>query len=72
MLVHKYFFKIYLFTWCTLGFCLYVLLCEGVRSPEIGVTGSYELPCECWELNLGPLEEHPMLLTTELSLQPCV
>jgi hypothetical protein len=24
---------------------------------------------ECWEINLGPLEEHPMLLTTKKSLQ---
>ena len=30
---------------------------------------SYELPCGCWELNLGPLEEQPVLLTTEPSLQ---
>lgn len=24
------------------------------------------LPRECWELNLGPLQEQPVLLTTEL------
>ena len=28
-----------------------------------------ELPLGCWELNSGPLEEHPMLLTPEPSLQ---
>ena len=27
-------------------------------------------PCDCWELNSGPLEEQAMLLTTEPSLQP--
>lgn len=27
-------------------------------------------PCGCWDSNLGPLEEWPMLLTTEPSLQP--
>jgi cbb3-type cytochrome oxidase subunit 3 len=27
-------------------------------------------PCGCWELNSGPLEEQPVLLTTEPSLQP--
>jgi hypothetical protein len=27
------------------------------------VTDSYELLCGCWELNLGPLEEQPVLLT---------
>jgi hypothetical protein len=41
-----------------------------VRSPETGVTDSCELPCWCWELNLDPLEEQPVLLTTEPSLQP--
>ena len=28
-----------------------------------------EPPCGCWELNSGPLEEQPMLLTAEPSLQ---
>ena len=28
-----------------------------------------ELPCECWKLNLGPVQEQPVLLTTELFLQ---
>jgi hypothetical protein len=27
-------------------------------------------PCGCWELNSGPLEEQPVLLTAEPSLQP--
>ena len=43
---------------------------EGVGSHVIGITNSYELACKCWELNPGPLEEHPVLLTTEPSLQP--
>jgi hypothetical protein len=29
-----------------------------------------ETPCECWSLNPGPLEEQPMLLIAEPSLQP--
>jgi hypothetical protein len=33
------------------------------------VTDRRELPCGSWELNLGPLEEQPVLLTSELSLQ---
>ena len=50
-------------------FCLPdVCLCEGVGSPGIGVTDSCELSCGCWELNLGPLEEQPVLLTIEPSL----
>lgn len=33
------------------------------RFPGTGVTGSCELLCECWELNPGPVEEQPVLLT---------
>ena len=29
-----------------------------------------EVPYRQWELSLGPLEEQPVLLTTESSLQP--
>jgi hypothetical protein len=39
-----------------------VCLCEGVRSPGTGVTDNCELSCGCWDLNLGPLEEQPVLL----------
>lgn len=31
---------------------------------------SYELPCGFWKLNLGPLEEQPVLLTAKPSLRP--
>ena len=58
---------------CVLVFFLYASLYEGIRSPGIGVTDSGELPCGCWELSPGPLEEQPVLLTTEPSLQcPCL
>lgn len=30
-----------------------------------------EIPWECWELNPGPLEEEPGLLTADPSLQLC-
>ena len=43
---------------------------EGIKSPRMRVTDSYELPCKCWQLNLGPLEEQPVLLTTEPSFSP--
>ena len=39
-------------------------------SPASGVTDGCELPCGCWESNPGPLEEQPVLLTTEPALQP--
>jgi hypothetical protein len=48
-------------------FCLHVCLCEGIGSREYG---SCELPCACWELKLGPLEDQSVLLTAEPSLQP--
>ena len=34
--------------------------------------GGSELPCRCWGLNLGPLEEQSVLLTTEPFLQPLI
>ena len=42
------------------------------RSGSMGpVTDGCEPPCECWELNSGPLEEQSMCcLTTEPSFQP--
>ena len=39
------------------------------RILKTGITDRCELPCGCWELNLGHLEEQPMILTTEASLQ---
>jgi hypothetical protein len=40
-----------------------------VGSLGTGVPDSCELPCGFWELNLDPLEEQPVLLTAEPSLQ---
>lgn len=36
---------------------------EGIRSPGARVTDSSELPCGFWELNSGPLQEQPVLVT---------
>jgi hypothetical protein len=36
------------------------------------ITDGCEPPCDCWDLNSGPLEEQPVLLTTEPSLQSTV
>ena len=41
-----------------------------VRFSWTGATDSCELPCGCWELNPGPLEEQSVLLTTGPSHQP--
>ena len=37
---------------------------EGIRSPGTGVKGGCKPPCECWELNLGPLKKQPVVLLT--------
>ena len=39
------------------------------RAPNL-ITDGCESPCGCWELNLGPLEGQPVLLTSEPPLQP--
>ena len=51
-------------------FSLHVCLCDGMKYSGTGVTERYELPCVCWELNQGPLEEQPVFLTPEPPLQP--
>ena len=48
----------------------YVCLRVCERVSNLGVTAHCELPCDWWDLNLGPLEEQPVLLTAEPSLQP--
>ena len=41
------------------------------RAPDL-ITYGCEPPCDCWELNSGPLEQQPVLLTSEPSLQSLV
>jgi hypothetical protein len=54
---------------CTYEYSLYIYgTCQRTASDPI--TEGCEPPCGCWELNSGPLEEYPMLLTAEPSLQP--
>lgn len=43
---------------------------EGIGSLGTTVTGIYEIPYECWVLNLGLLQKHSMPLTTEQSPSP--
>jgi hypothetical protein len=43
---------------------------KGAGSPKTGVTESCELPGGCWELNPGPLETQPVLLTIGPFLLP--
>lgn len=44
----------------------------GVGSRGTGVTDTSEPSCGCWILNPGPLEEQPVLLSTEPSLQALI
>jgi hypothetical protein len=50
---------------CTLGVECVGRPEEGFEFPQIGDTDSHELLCGC-KLNPGPLQEQPVLLTTEL------
>lgn len=43
---------------------------EGVTSPGIGVRGGCEIPCQCWELGLGPQQEQPVVFTVRSHLLP--
>lgn len=41
---------------------------KGIEPPKTEVVGCCELQCECWEFNLGLLEDWSVFLTTEPSL----
>ena len=72
-------FKNYFHLMCMVTFCLlhaFLLPSEVRRGSYIPSYWSnrraiedYE-PCMCWELNPGSLEEQPVLVITEPSLQP--
>jgi hypothetical protein len=63
-----FFFKI-LFIYYTYSVLPAYILASQKRTPDLIMHGC-EPPSGCWELNSGPLEEHPVLLTAEPSLQP--
>ena len=62
--IHSLFCFVFNMHWC------FAYMCVCVRVSDLEVTDSCELSCGFWDLNLGPLEEQPVLLTTEPSLQP--
>lgn len=63
-------------------FCLHIWLCyihassnlwrseQDIRSIRTGIRSGSRPLCGCWKLNSGALEEQPVLLTSEPSLQP--
>lgn len=49
---------------CVQVFCQHVCLCTGgLQIPRTEVTDTCEVPCGCWESNLGPLEEQTMIFS---------
>ena len=55
---------------CTLHMYVYgVRRGQKMTSPTLGLTDRCELAHGYWTLNLGPLEEQPVSLTAEPSLQ---
>lgn len=74
--IYEWNFRYECFT-CILHAFMYVYrLCLVLQRPEevigsldIGITGGSELPCVCWELNMGILQEQPLVLISESSLQ---
>lgn len=75
------FFQIYFHLWMKFHvwmFYLHLFMCtvyawynrdrkEGIGSLDIGIIGGFELPCVCWKL--GVLQEQPLVLISESSLQ---
>ena len=51
--------------------CLVLGLWSGVAGRPEEASYGCELPCGFWELNHGPLEKEPVLLTSGPSLVPC-
>ena len=50
-------------------FIKHTMYCWARKAPGL-ITDGCEPPCGCSELNSGPLEEQPVLLSSEPSLQP--
>jgi hypothetical protein len=69
-MISKVFLKnnLFLFIYALVGFvlfcvCLLSHMYVSVKGSDLGVKDSCKLPCGCWELNSGLLEEYSVLLT---------
>lgn len=62
-ITHLFLCNVYqgLHAWCRMRYK------EGVRFPEPGVIDGHELPCRCWEMNLGLLQHQQVFLIAEPS-----
>ena len=63
-------FLIYFYFMCFWCFALMYFCVRVLDFLDLELTNRCELLCGCWELNWNPLEEQPVLLTAEPSLQP--
>jgi hypothetical protein len=52
---------------CLSGHHMHVWCLQRSEDPATGVANSCEPPCGCWELNLSPLKEQPVIVTAEPS-----
>jgi hypothetical protein len=64
-----FFLKIYLFIICKYTVAVFR---HTRRGHQISVTGGCEPPCDCWDLNFGPLEEQSGALTPSHLTSPGV
>jgi hypothetical protein len=64
----NHFFFFFFFFFFKIYFLLYPQTHQKMASDLI--TGGWEPPCGCWDLNSVPLEEQSVLLPAEPSLQP--
>lgn len=57
---HRIFFKMYMYVYlsvCRCTICMRELTeyKEGIRFLKAGITDGCEMPCGCWNFNVGPL-----------------
>jgi hypothetical protein len=61
-------YECFAYMYVSVALCAWYLgRAEGVDFPGTRVADSCGLSCGCWIVNLGPLEEQPVLLTVPIS-----
>ena len=67
---HMFYFIFYFMCVGVLPTCIYVCFPICIQSLWRSAEGiTCELPCTCWELNPGPLEEQPVPFIAKTSFQ---
>lgn len=52
--------------------CMSIHLVHAWNPKRTEVTHNYKFSCECWKLNVGPLQKQQDLVTTERYPQPLI